>query len=708
MRKLLIITFSLILSMLARGHNDSISICRDSLETDSIWKTVALKDIIIEKAKIIHNADKTVYYITNEMRENTFNVEELLCKISGFFYNPIQRILTFRGKNKIMILVDGKEKDNVFIGEMSNLRFKKIEISTNPSGQYIDYDVVINMITKEDWQGYEVKARLYSVSNPTYKYKKGITEMDPNITYSYTTPVFDISTSFGDHLYCSKNMVFFDKNENNEIRYICEGEGNPNSDHKSKYLSGWIDMDYKINKQHSISLRFSMKKDNEENDHHYNVKKEYINQNSTVLTTREVLNHLTSINQTASIYYRGCIKKWNIYSDFSHNYYTHQLSYQYAEPNFQTIDNECMRRKTSRLTLDLTYHQNSNNNLNLGYIGCWRKAINEKKEHDCTSIRKEERYRLYGKYSRKINDHFSFYIGGLLESFLIFDCESDKSVLMGGNFALKYNSTKKRINAGIEYHYNISYPKYSQTAMNSNRKDSLLYYKGNIDLNPTTTHKLNADILYKKIGLYATVLLSKNQISQKYSESNGFIYMSYSNVYYLNCYITGYYTDTFKIFENWFLSVMGNVCISGERISDGTLSNKTTSIGCQFYGSIDSRKYGILSLTYISQSPQRVKLQGIESFNEGDGWLLSFSKRFLKGKLKISIDYILPIRWGIKELSYSAVSTPYYYSYYGYNDYIRNSNQITLGIVYQLGKGHKINKIKNVQTIEKESFPLYD
>ena len=131
------------------------SLLTDTLRKDSIWKNVNLENITIKGSNIAHYPDKDVYTITDEMRKNTIDTYGILEKLPGMFVDKIDRSITYKGKQNIIVLVDGKKKDISYIGNLHNMRFKKIEVYENTHPRYLNADVVINVITKEQWQGFD-------------------------------------------------------------------------------------------------------------------------------------------------------------------------------------------------------------------------------------------------------------------------------------------------------------------------------------------------------------------------------------------------------------------------------------------------------------------------------------------------------------------------------------------------------------------------
>ena len=134
---------------------------------DSIYKKIDLQDVVIIGDNVVHYPDKDVIVITDSLRKGTYSVKEMMNSLPGFLYNPISRSLSFHGSSSILFLIDGKEKRSGYAGELSHQRFDKIEILKDPVGKYEGYDMVINLITKDNWRGYDVNINNMEVSQPS-------------------------------------------------------------------------------------------------------------------------------------------------------------------------------------------------------------------------------------------------------------------------------------------------------------------------------------------------------------------------------------------------------------------------------------------------------------------------------------------------------------------------------------------------------------
>ena len=88
------------------------------------------------------------------MRRGTHSIGELLGNEPHFFFQRGDNKLTHNNSGNIVLLVDSVEKDLSTLN-MHHLRYDYVEIVDHPTGRYQGYDVLINLHTKKDYEGYE-------------------------------------------------------------------------------------------------------------------------------------------------------------------------------------------------------------------------------------------------------------------------------------------------------------------------------------------------------------------------------------------------------------------------------------------------------------------------------------------------------------------------------------------------------------------------
>lgn len=115
-------------------------------------KSVALGEVVVtgERVKAKAEAEKTTYFVNKKMYDASDNGVDILNYIPGVQVD-IMKNISLAGSQKIVILVDGKERDRNFLSQLSARQIDKVEIIDAPGSKY-DADVtgVINIILKKD------------------------------------------------------------------------------------------------------------------------------------------------------------------------------------------------------------------------------------------------------------------------------------------------------------------------------------------------------------------------------------------------------------------------------------------------------------------------------------------------------------------------------------------------------------------------------
>jgi outer membrane receptor protein involved in Fe transport len=115
-------------------------------------KSISLAEVVVaaDRMKARAETDKTTYFINKKMYDASNNGIDMLSYIPGVQVD-IMKNISFEGSQRIVILVDGKERDRNFLSQLNANKIDKVEVSNAPGAKY-DADVtgVINIILKED------------------------------------------------------------------------------------------------------------------------------------------------------------------------------------------------------------------------------------------------------------------------------------------------------------------------------------------------------------------------------------------------------------------------------------------------------------------------------------------------------------------------------------------------------------------------------
>jgi hypothetical protein len=106
--------------------------------------------VTAERVKGRSEKDKTTYFITAKMTEVSTNGLEVVKLIPGIRVD-LRKNISLEGSDNILLLVDGKERDNNFVSQIRADMIDKVEIMSTPPAKYeATVTGVVNVILKKD------------------------------------------------------------------------------------------------------------------------------------------------------------------------------------------------------------------------------------------------------------------------------------------------------------------------------------------------------------------------------------------------------------------------------------------------------------------------------------------------------------------------------------------------------------------------------
>lgn len=122
---------------------------------------LAEASIFGERIKARQEADKTTYFVNMQMEKASGTAMDLIKYIPGVQVDLFHNV-SLEGNNKVLILVNGKERDGNYLNLLNPARIDKIEIMNQPGAEFrSDVSGVIHVILKdEETQG--ISGHLYS------------------------------------------------------------------------------------------------------------------------------------------------------------------------------------------------------------------------------------------------------------------------------------------------------------------------------------------------------------------------------------------------------------------------------------------------------------------------------------------------------------------------------------------------------------------
>ena len=113
--------------------------------------TLVLDELVIvsERIKARSEKDKTIYFVTKKMLDVSNTGTDLLKMLPGIQVD-IRQNISFEGSSRILIFVDGKERDKSYLSQLNPVQIDRIEVLSAPPANYDgDATGAINIIMKK-------------------------------------------------------------------------------------------------------------------------------------------------------------------------------------------------------------------------------------------------------------------------------------------------------------------------------------------------------------------------------------------------------------------------------------------------------------------------------------------------------------------------------------------------------------------------------
>lgn len=369
-----------------RGHQDKLS---SLFQVDDTVKngsrsdfTVTLDgknlgEVTVSASSIKQSGDRTNIIITREMRRGTVSTGQLLGNLPGFYYDESLNNLTFNGSSNIIILVDSIEKDNNFIKSLQHVRFNKIEVIHRPQGLYNGYDILINLHTKKDYEGYEgmVNSRtgfcLSDENDNTIIF---------NQEYGYFTYTKNKWSFYGNFNYYFNEGKFNQWWERyypmNGIRntLVDNADGSKNTHFFDWHVDGQVSADYTIDKNRSLSFVYGYGRNVKDNENDNTIRRVDENRGTDILLSQLTNSDSKQNEHAIGAFFRNNSGRIKYNADFNYRYTPSHSRTMMNESTGYALDNNFRDRMDyTRFRLSgWTLLDSSRITLNFGYINTWK------------------------------------------------------------------------------------------------------------------------------------------------------------------------------------------------------------------------------------------------------------------------------------------------------------------------------------------------
>jgi len=672
--------------------------------------------------------DREVQLVTKTMRVGTSNTTDVLGKLNGVALDRYSKTIKVDGSDKIILLVNGLEKDQDYIKNLSPDRLKEIEVIRNPSGRYAleGYSAVINVVLKSDYSGSEV-----FVSNNAFidSDAENLEYMLPAntflTTFNYTHDKINFYAKFQNdqnNLYLINNV---EKQYGDQISINSEAENNEINQTILRNTNDYtIGADYIINPKHTISFESNLKSlpsATEVANQDYNVS---LNDNGSLENyLANTNNEYEFQNFSNSLFYIYRINQNNkINADFSYSIYNANYTNTYLEElRYDRYEFGEDKKQSTKFNLEYEHTFNEKSSFSLGYGNNWKKVENSFNArtnnitegtlfNDTSSYSSSEtRHKIYAYYFQQLSKKLSLKVGIASEySHPKFENLEKTYVIYQPYLDLKLD-LHKYLNIKLKYRSNSDYPTIGQALPFTHVVDPYATETGNPKLEPGVENKLSLEIfaLQGALTLEPYYNFSNNKIVRAIKLDN-------DGIYKYNYYNTEDFLKkglkagiTIPLFKQ-SLIIQSNMDFYNSSITFEDKSHNLSDWNSNSMIAYISEKHSFVgALIYQKYLQGYIRAQG--SVNTGiDFWMLFVQKGFFNDKLSINLGYVLPTNFGV-EYKQTVTENTENYQKVDAIDISLAKNVLMFGISYRFNNGQKVRKNKKDVKfeVERESNRLF-
>ncbi|MGM9850960.1 MAG: outer membrane beta-barrel protein [Muribaculaceae bacterium] len=704
--------------------SDSTEVMSDSAK-DNIaqdGKQVALDTLVVTAKTRRREYDKEIIYVTKELCKGVATASQMLGKIDGVRYNPVDESVSIDMETNVAIVVDGNEVTSDYARSINPKRIAKIEIMNHPEGRYAGYNKVINLILKQDYQGWDFTARAngrYVPINRHTNQQRG--ELSLNLSDKKWNFYFTGNASrYEAYRSMAYDKTYFDKYK---TATSPTDPDNPNNESKGRGYGLTSGFSYYFNKNHSLSLQImaSAGKDR--------------------TFTEDCLSETTAADLLPAQQSAGTVVQTNE-SDYHNNNYAARLAYNgnmgsglsaYAILNYNYyISNDNSRLQIGDDSYPAVSYVGDRHSVsaNMGvnkrfsdkcFLGVsnytyWREYEQKYKESGERAMQyKEVRNNLTAQFVYAPIRRYYAMVGCDLQvqhqSEIITSQSSNRTDVTPRPILRTGGEVVKELSLDAMYTYITSYPTLDQLSPIASQVDRYMVSCGNPDLHYSGVHQFLFEVNYHNwIKLIYRLRSSNNQITDFYTpiaiedgtQRSDMVLRtltnSQSDSHRIN--LNGSYSPIKGLDIN-MVTAYEHYRVGGDGYADHTGRTWYFDSDITYYIS----KLGLSArASYFLRHDRRPLLQG-EQYTQEEALYLSLSRNFLGGKLWVSVEGKIPVA-AISKIEWTKINAPEYNAV-DYRDFNVNKTYLWLNVRFCIGN-ERVRRLQQSIDVETEkSTPRY-
>lgn len=647
-----------------------------------------LKHAEITVSRVIKNTDRTTYVLRKEDRLKSFDLFSLLDQLPNVSHDNITDRITVNGMEEVAFVIDNVEISRQELLALSPDQVTSISIIHAPKGKYASRGIkyVIDVHKRKD-DGFQADVRNSLFIVP--ENERTVANEQPGIQMQYTRRKLSLNAGyfFGDILWG------YDKSEKRRLpddtEYVTDPTGGNGPEELASTLShsAYLRASYDFNERHSLSLSASYQR----NDISTTNSISLLNTGSG-MTFREVMKlGRVEDNIASSLTYNAFLSD-KLSMSLSANWNRISFPESHTYMNNGVVGESFLHGNSkdySYQNADFTYAISDKVSLNFGLNNIYnRYRIADKDAGGTVFDRKSIRADVYGYATWGIRNDLSL-SGGVSAGYV-------KDNVAGRFYAAPMLSLAYYPESifGLSATYSIepSYPTRDELDPVLRQTGQNLYMRGNPALpSVSLTHSFLLQMTFWDNLTFLNYFNgSPHMISDFYLQEGNDVISTYSSANTCS-YITGLEYD-WQISRNW--SWNNSVQMNVSWVSHGDSVNRRIGVMGESNVGYFSPKLKLFAQLRYSRNLSRVPT--IQGFAESgfDMWDLTVNKYLFKNRLVLSLNYVIPLKFGVRKSQINEVSTPYYFRH-NEMDLGIYDNMVIFRLTYRFGNGRRTNVIED-------------
>ena len=682
----------------------ALTVVPDSVASDTTARKYELKEFVFTGDLVRKDGAKTLYTVTDKLRENTNSALGVLDKIPFVTVSAMTEKIKISGSENILLLINGRKSPFAYAKNINPARIATIEVEPRPQGRWEGYDYLINIVLKKNFFGYDTGvsgSALYNLANE----HSNTENLGADMTFSSEKLNLYGTLGWGrneGHGATSFSRTIGDRNE--ASRYAADIS--PNIHGLQQSGSVFIGSDYKIDKRHTLSLQASWN-----GDKGRGITADVLTAPAAATQTSRDVYH--SNNYSGAVFYDADLsKKVFLSGEVTYNYYHARQNY-----DFSAVDADA-----SNLT-----------STDKNYFSCLAYLFYGPTQSFFMNFTEQATYRTYRDFNRIT--HQRDYLSDEFRNGLQFNAVysfGNKLYLTAG---VKWTAIRENITIGAEsdsrnhmyvlptarvvwnfgksftidasYGSGLSHPNFKQLSATVYRTGEGLYRSGNPLLKPQSLHSVDA-------AFHFLQMFKLQYAFRKFSNYIDTYYTPYAANDILRTLANGSYRSHYvslSFSRSFFRDERLSVNLTGSYQRYGISSSSTPAhYGRSWYADFDVT-YLIphvklfATVEFILRHDKIPTFQG-EKYSQNERLMLSLRRPFLNSRLMISIMGNIPTNI-LDKVEWTRTVAPGF-SDINYTDDSVNQALVMLQCRYTFGNGKSKSKGASIKTeVEKITEDIF-